>query len=73
MDGARLRRAAASGILAIGASEPVLMVTFDAVVLALRNHQVRVRVVLVPGLVAAVVDPSVYGSLSSRVSSSAKA
>ena len=40
----------------IRALEPVLTITFDAVVLAFRNHQVRVRIMLVAVLVAAGVN-----------------
>ena len=40
----------------IRAVEPVLTITFDAVVLAFRNHQVRVRIMLVAVLVAAGVN-----------------
>ena len=54
--GAALRSAAAFGMFGVGAPEPLLARSLDAVVLTLGEHQVRMGIVLVAVLVAAGMD-----------------
>ena len=69
---AALRRAAAFGMLRVGALEPLVTRSLDAVVLAFGEHQVRVRIVLLAVLVAAGVNRERVWKMPPRLSARAR-